>query len=213
MSGNKRFIQFIAVLAVILIGAGYVLYGQMKKAGDRWPFFQEPGSLTNNIRSLKREKDDLEKQKAQIPAMRQQLEEIKVEYELAGRVLPRESTPDMLLAAIRMKALQSGVIPDRIVPSTTSQNRGRGAGASFEEWSFSLTIRGTYDQIATFVNRMEEFETADASKVGSEKRFFRVQNIGISAKENGLGFIGDPAEAGRHVCTLVMQTYRYTGKD
>lgn len=215
MAGNRRFIQIMAVL-VILLGIGvYFLYDQVKTAGDRWPFFQAPRSLTSENRGIRREIDDLLKQKEQIVPTRQRLEELKIEYELAGRVLPRESTPDQLIAAIRTKAVQSGVIPDKLTPSTTGQNRSRGRGrgpqASFEEWTFSLTIRGTYDQIATFINRMEEFEAVDPSKVGSEKRFFRVQSVNITANSSGLGFIGNPAEAGRHTCSLVMQTYRYTG--
>lgn len=211
MAGNKRFIQIMAVLVVVFGVGVYVLYGQVKRAGDRWPFFQEPGSLTSEIRGIQREIDDLQQKISEIPAARQRLADIKIEYELAGRVLPRESTPDQLIAAIRTKALQSGVIPDRLAPSTTGQSRGRGPQASFEEWTFSLSIRGTYDQIGTFINRMEEFEAVDPSKVGSEKRFFRVQNITIGANNSGLGFIGDPEHTGRHSCTLTMQTYRYTG--
>lgn len=218
MGSRKQLTQIVAVLAVVFLGCAYFLYTQMSRAGDSWPFFNEPGTLTNDINRINGEITRLQQEIAKIPAAEEALEKIRVDYELANRVLPRESSPDQLIAAIRLKAQQAGVIPDRLTPEVVGQgqSRGRGPATNFEEWSFSLDIRGSFDQIATFVNRMEEFESSDPTRTGSEKRFFKVTNIDITAEDSGMAFLippNAPEGQGRngHRCSLVMSTFRYSG--
>lgn len=220
MGSKKQLTTILAVVGAAVIGGLVYLYMLIGQAGDRWPRHREAGSLTSEVESLTREIQRLRTEVAKIPDAHAQLEAIKIEYELALRVLPKESSPDQLLAAIRTKAQQAGVVPDRVVPAVqrgqTGARRGAPTGA-FEEWRFTVDIRGTYDQIASFVNRMEEFESSDATTAGSERRFFQVSDISITAEESGMAlfppnFVAVEANRG-HKCTLIMQTFRFTGDD
>lgn len=219
MGGRKRLIRILSGAGVVLLGGLTYLFFQVREAGDLWPYDNEPGTLTRAVSDLENEVRRLEAERAKIPAAREELERITVEYDLATRVLPRQSSPDQLLAAIRIKAVQAGVVPDRVTPNAIAprQQGARRAGeGAFEEWSFSLSIKGSYDQIATFVNRMEEFESTDSARINSEKWFFQVKEIDITAEDNGLANLGGgqvAANAIRHQCNLIMQTYRYTGTE
>lgn len=215
--GMKKFNTLIGVLAALSVGCLVLLYFQITEAGDMWPYQGEPGTLTSDIAGLDSDIARLRAEERKIPAAREQLVAVTADYEFAARVLPRESSPDQLIAAIRTKAQQSGVYPSSLQPGIVAAGRSGargGTGGSFETWRFTLTLDGTYDQIATFVNRMEEFESTDASRTASEKRFFEVRQIDLSAAGDGLAGI-EPNAAGepvRHKCTMIMQTYRYTGE-
>ncbi len=220
--GKKNFNVVLILLGVLILASIVYLYMLIKEAGDRWPAYREPGTLTQRLETLDGEVRQLQQQVAQIPARREVLEKLKVEYKLASRVLPRESSPDQLLAAIRTKAQQAGVFPNRLTPSVVaaaaarpSGQRGAApAGGAFEIWRFSLSLEGNYDQIATFVNKMEEFDSPDAARTGSEKRFFEVKEFSIVAQDSGLANLGPQAAdlPVQHKCNLTMQTYRYTGQ-
>jgi outer membrane murein-binding lipoprotein Lpp len=221
---NKKMIQgTLAVFGLLIAGCLAYLYVLIQEAGDRWPMENEPGSLTSQIGTLRASIDKLRQQTAQIPARQEVLAAITVDYELAQTVLPRESSPDQLIAAIRTKAQQAGITPVRLQPSiiqaggrgTARGGNAQGAGGAFETWRFTLNITGNYDQIASFVNIMEEFESPDAERTGSERRFFELLDINIQAQENGLANLGGEVDANSpvaHSCTLIMQTYRYTGQ-
>ncbi len=224
MGNKRRTVTMLALLGVLFVGGLVYLFLLVREAGDIWPYYNEPETLTYDINQLEAEVQRLRIEVAKIGPAREQLELVKVEYDLATRVLPRESSPDQLITAIRTKAQQAGVIPDRLAPSAAGGGQqargqaGRRGASNFEEWSFALDIRGTYDQIATFVNRMEEFESADPAKTGSEKRFFQVRDIDITAEESGLANLGAAAASGQegrkgHQCSLLMQTYRFTGSE
>ena len=202
------------LFGVLILGSLVYLYFLIQEAGDRWPMENEPGSLVQQIGTLRGSISQLRLQEAQIPERREALAAITVEYELAQTVLPRESSPDQLIAAIRTKAQQAGVIPTSLTPSIIQGGGGgRGGGSAFEIWRFSLAVGGSYDQIAGFINRMEEFESPDAARTGSERRFFELLEINIDAQDNGLANLGGGTTAPvSHSCSLVMQTYRYTGQ-
>ncbi len=219
--GKKNFNVVLLILGLLILASIVYLYMLIKEAGDRWPAYREPGTLTQRLETLDNEVRQLQQQVAQIRPRGEVLEQLKVEYELASRVLPRESSPDQLLAAIRTKAQQAGVFPNRLTPSVVAAAAARpgqrGAapvGGSFETWRFSLSLEGNYDQIATFVNKMEEFDSPDAARTGSEKRFFEVKELSIVAQESGLINLGPQAAdvPVQHKCNLTMQTYRYTGQ-
>ena len=216
---NKKKAQAVYILfGLLIVGSLVYLYFLVQEAGDRWPSENEPGSLTNQITRLRTSISQLRAQEAQIPERREALAAISIDFELASRVLPRESSPDQLIAAIRTKAQQSGVVPTSLQPSIvqTAQRarKGGGGGGQFETWRFTLDVSGSYDQIAAFINRMEEFDSPDAARTGSEKRFFEVRDITIEAQDSGLANLGGEVANSplRHKCTLVMQTYRYTGE-
>lgn len=211
---NKKTMRRVyGFLGFLILGGMAYLFMLAREAGDRWPLEGTSGSLVERIAQRRAAIDRLRALEAQIPERRKRLEAITVEYDLAARVLPRESGPDQLIAAIRTKAQQSGVTPTSLRPSIVRAS-GRDAVQTFETWRFSLAVTGSYDQIGAFINRMEEFDSAEAERVGSEKRFFEVRDISIRAQDNGLANLGGGAAADpvRHSCSLVMQTYRYTGE-
>ena len=212
---NKK--TLITVLALLIVGGAVYLYTLIGKAGDMWPAKNKPGSLTRSVATLQGQVQTLRVEVQRIPEAQEKLQTITVEYDLATRVLPRESSPDQLVAAIRIKAEQAGVIPDRLTPAVSAVTGGSRGSGSFEIWRFNLDIRGSYDQIATFINYMEEFEDSNPNRSGSEKRFFEVEQIRLNSKSNGMSFlepeyIEGPESFVRHTCNLVMQTFRYTGQ-
>lgn len=218
---KKRLSMVIGFIALLVVGGAVYLYMLIGEAGDRWPSLATAGSLTQQVNQLEREVQNLKAEVAKIPAMEERLAKVRVDFELASRVLPRESSPDQLIAAIRTKAQQANVTPSsvrpnvsRAAPRRNTRGGGGGGGNSFETWTFSLTLQGSYDQIASFVNRMEEFDSADAAQTGSEKRFFELIDIDITAEQNGLANLG-PSSGGNpimHTCNMTMRTYRYTGE-
>ncbi len=219
--GKNRFTKVFILMGVVIVACTVYLYMLVSEAGDMWPAYRKPGTLTQQLESLDNEVQGLRIQVAQIPGRQDILEALKVEYEYGSRILPRESSPDQLIAAIRTKAQQSGITPNRLQPSIvrgqpaqTGRAGQGGQGANFEIWRFSLNLQGDYDQIATFINRMEEFDSPDAERTGSEKRFFEVREIDIKAQDQGLANLG--ADTGgapvQHACSLIMQTYRFIGQ-
>lgn len=211
---KKKLTMVFGLIGLMVVASGAYLYTLIEKAGDMWPSLNKPGSLTFVNNRLQGEVNALRQEVAKIPDAEKRLEEISIDYDLAARVLPRESSPDQLIAAIRTKAQQAGVTPSRLTPSVTRARGGKGGEGAFETWRFALSVDGNYDQLATFVNRMEEFDSSDATRTGSEKRFFEVKSITITAQENGLGGL-TPASVNKpvmHKCTMNMQTYRYIGE-
>ncbi|MCD7896092.1 MAG: type 4a pilus biogenesis protein PilO [Planctomycetaceae bacterium] len=210
--GKNRFTKVFILLGVIIVAFTVYLYMLVSEAGDMWPAYRKPGTLAQQLDALDNEVTGLRVQVAQIPGRQEILEKLKVEYEYGARILPCESTPDQLIAAIRTKAQQSGITPNRLQPSVASGQAGQ--GANFEVWRFSLNLLGDYDQIATFINRMEEFDSPDAERTGSEKRFFEVREISIKAQDQGLANLGSGSGGApvQHACNLIMQTYRFIGQ-
>jgi len=215
---TKKYKALIGVLAALSLASLVYLYFQVEEAGDMWPSENKPGSLTANINNLQTEITRLRGEVAKIKPAEEQLAIIRADHDIAVRVLPKESSMDQLVAAIGTKAQQSGVFPSSLKPDIVRSGaaaRGKKvAGGNFETLRFTLSIDGSYDQIATFVNRMEEFDSTDAARMASEKRFFEVREITITAAGQGLAnlepdSIGEPV---RHKCDMIMQTYRYTGE-
>ena len=218
---KKTLATVFGLIGALVVGAAVYLYTLISEAGDMWPAKGKPGTLTAQIGRLKNEVRALNDEVAKIPAAKERRDAIAIDYELAANVLPRESTPDQLIAAIRTKALQSDVLPTRLthaIQRAGTRGRSGGAEGAFETWRFTLTLQGSYDQIASFVNRMEEFESTDAAKTGAEKRFFEVKDITITSAGNGLANLefdvakGSGTKPIMHTCNVVMQTYRYTGE-
>jgi len=217
MKEKARLVKAIAIFAGIIVLELVALYFLAKKAGDRKPFLNAPKSLTSEVTALKKEIAALRTKIEDKTQLEEQLRDLEEEEKLADRVLPKESTPDQLLSAIRQKTAASGVIPQRITPSVGGARPRLGARTAvasgpFEEWNFTLTVTGTYDQIATFINKMEEFESPAPDGGLPEKRFFRVNEFTISAESDG--FLDElSGQRKGHSCELKMQTFRYTGGD
>ena len=202
------------LIGLMVVGAAVYLYMQIAEAGDMWPKLNAAGTLSRQIQTLNADIKKLNEEQKKIPILREQLEKLSVDYDYAATVLPRVNSPDQLLAAIRTKAQQSGVFPSSLNP-TSAKGGGRNANASLETLRFTIVLEGNYDEVATFVNRMEEFDSPDAAKTGTERRFFELKNIKIAAVDNGQANLGLGAGNNpiKHKCDLVMQTYSYAAGD
>lgn len=221
---KKTLATVFGLIGALVVGAAVFLYMKISEAGDMWPAKGKPGTLAAQVVKLQKDVTSLREEEKKIEPTKKRRDEVTIDYELAANVLPRESTPDQLIAAIRTKALQSDVLPTRLQHSIQKVRArgGRGAaaaaGGAFETWRFTLGLEGNFDQIASFVNRMEEFESTDASRTGAEKRFFEVKEITLTSAGNGLSNLEPDEEKGsgtkpvKHSCTVIMQTYRYTGE-
>ena len=224
MSEKNKLIITIVASVLVAIGIAVGIYFPMNEIGIR-PFDGNPKNLRKEIEGLKKELDGFQAKIKQIPDAEEKKRLLEPVSQEAAQLLPRERNPIDLIGAIRQKATEAGVITTVINPgkvaavSAAKQGFGPGSrskaapvGAAFDEWTFSLELEGTCDQIGLFVNKMEEFEVPGATDGRMEKRFFVVRNISITASRNGLteGVIlveGKPMTA-THKCSLSMVTYR-----
>ncbi len=214
MGKSKNILIFVAVLILALIGEGVGLYFQLRHVG--WgPLARYPQSLKAKKDGFQRRINDAQAKIDQIPGREEELATLEKDEKVADQLLPRASRPDELLQFIRRKAKEANVSPQSITPSVSGVGGGSApsspfggpgdaGGSKYQKWSFAIVIKGTYDEIGTFVNKMEEFEI---SLEGSppEKRFFRVTSLDIAATDGGM------SEGVRHTCNLQVETFRYVG--
>ena len=190
----------IAAFVVITLGLLVWLYFQVAYIG--WEPFKGEESLARQMEKLDARMQVAQEKIAEIPEKEAEMRRLSDADRSARQLLPRKRHTDELLQAIERKAKESGVLPIAMRPERA---RGQGmAAGDYEEMSFSIEILGTYDQIGTFVNKMEEFEIRGEDN-RLEKRFFAVKDIDLEAQEDGLN------RHGILKCSLIMQTYRYTG--
>lgn len=214
MGKSKNIFIFVGVLVLALIGEGVGLYFQLRHVG--WgPLASSPQSLKVKQTGFQRRITDAQSKIEQIPAREEELATLEKDEKVADQLLPRVSRPDELLQFIRRKAKEANVSPQSITPSVSDAGGGNapanpfggpseGGGSKYQKWSFAINLKGTFDEIGTFVNKMEEFEI---SLEGSppEKRFFRVTSLDIAATDSGM------SEGVRHNCNLQVETFRYVG--
>lgn len=213
MKEFQKLMITVGVFAVMMIGLLFWLYTQYSYIGYQ-PFDGDPESIRNRIAVLEQQIVGLDAEIAMIPETEKQLAALKKDEAQAKQLLPKENDPAQLLAFINAKAEESEVRPQGITPkkvAAASGGRGRSrAGATaekFERWQYDMEIIGTYDQIATFINRMEEFEIVlDNGSTERQKRFFAVESLSLEAVSDGM--VQGEQE---HTARLSMVTYRYTG--
>lgn len=212
MKETKKFLIIIGVFCFAILAMLGWLYMQMSKVG--YKPFKNADSIYTKMEVLDQQIAELQMKIDQIPAVKEELRKLEADQDEATQLLPKENDPAELLSFITTKADEVKVKPQRINPSRKTAGggggRGRGRGGAkqagkFEQWIYSMNIIGTYDQLATFINRMEEFviTRSDGSR---EKRFFAVENLNISSEKSGM--VEGEAE---HTAKITMVTYRYTG--
>ncbi len=208
MTERGKLLLTVGISIAVALAFCALLYLPMSKIGI-WPF-KSDSSLRAQQEKLSAEAAALTvKITKDLPAAKADLDKLRPMHETAVLILPQERRPEDLLGAINAKASEAGVTTVSLSPgAVTAMGTGATGGrqpagkkaavaATHEEWSFKIEIAGTYDQIATFINKMENFETAEG------KRFFAVRDFAIEAASKGL------TEDGRHKCNLNMVTYRY----
>ena len=202
-TNTKSFATAITVMALLVAGLLVLLWFQTKKIGD-WPNEKETTSLLRKNAALRRSIAELEG-KVRVHSLLEELVPIlREEDAMARQVLPNKLPPQELVAAIMEKARQSGVTIRDVVP-TPAPRRATGDGL-FVPIPFRINLQGSYDQIASFINSMEEFERSGPEAEGL-RRFFQVSELDIQATRYGLS-LGEP-----HTARLSMTTYQYPGDD
>ena len=170
MRGNKIYwLILLGLLALTLIGS-VRLYHLMMQAGDRWPFASQNDSLTREIAELSERNQN------------------SVEDPAIARDLVPNITDTTAIADIRLMARLTGVEIDEI----RTEKPLRGGGGAVRQDEFRLTISGSYDQLALFLNKLEGF--------GSDavKRLFVVDSLLITANADG-----------KHHCETVIMSFCY----
>lgn len=213
MSGWKT-----AGLCLALPAAAAVLhlYGLVCSAGDRWPGQGIPGTLSGKISALENEVTRLKGGVDRLPAARSRLRAfVDVADEVAG-ILPSAETPDELLGLIRGQAEDFGVEVRKInvvtVPYHTETksfgSRGNG-GVQWGAWRFSLFVNGDYNQLAGFINCLEQLDQPDALGE-NEPVFLDITDFSIAASD-----VSPSSERDRkkgHSCTLILYAYLPLGE-
>jgi hypothetical protein len=208
MEEKKKLLITIAVTAVLVLAfLGGVIY-QMRSLGVS-PL-DHPASLRGQIRSLHKQSQQLEQRvKVELPAKRAERDSLLGMKELAAELLPRRIATEQINRFVREKADLALVAVTDFELSQPRRQRGA-AGGPAEEWEVDLELYGTYDQVALFVNYMENFELRGAN-VGAEgqdnvvHRFFAVKSMNLIAQEEGM------STGGTHNVNLVLSTYRFSG--
>jgi Tfp pilus assembly protein PilO len=178
--------------------------------------FKDTESIATKIDIISAKIVKEEQRKAQIPAKEEELKKLTAQQDAANQLLPKESDPAQLVAFINAKAQEVGVDIGSLTPKAAKKKssggfRGRiggaaaGSGDKFEEWVYAIELNGSYDKIAMFINRMEEFEIVNGEGQ-REKRFFAVRDIDITADK-----LGVKEENVKHIAKVTMVTYRYKG--
>lgn len=196
------------ILLLMLVG----FYFQLARYG--WgPFIGKynpkgKNSLQAEIAELNKRMQKADADIAQIVPLQDAIKAMEPDKKVAEQLLPNVITADQIADAIREKAKSSGVFPKRVnARKPSGGGRFGGVSEDFEEWDYSIEVTGTYNQIGTFINKMEEFEVAgEGGKM--QRRFFAVKEVDVKPGSSATLF--DGAE---HKCSIVMLTFKYTGEE
>ncbi|MBN2713371.1 MAG: hypothetical protein JXR97_13205 [Planctomycetes bacterium] len=213
MNETKKLVITIVAVAILVLGLLGWTYVQMATIGQE-PFKGED-SIAYKIDTTNVAIGEAQKKIDQIEPKKEEYEKLLVVQDDANQLLPKKRDPAELLNYITQKAKEAKVDAQDVTPKKakakgSSGFSGRGASSSgdkFEEWLYEMKVKGTYDEIATFINKMEEFEIREEGEE-PRKRFFAVKEIKLKAQDSGL-VEGDA----KHTAELVMVTYRYKGDE
>ena len=170
MRGSKTYWVIMLVFLAFLFLASVRLYRLMEQAGYHWPFLNKTGSLTREIADLKVRNQN------------------SVEDPAIARDLIPDITDTTAIADIRLAARMAGVEIDEIA----SEKPLRGGGGAIRQDEFSISMTGSFDQLALFINRLEGF--------GPEavRRLFVINSLQIIANPDG-----------KHHAEAVFMSYCY----
>ena len=202
-TNTKSFAATMIVMVLLVVGLLVLWWFQAKQLGD-WPHEAERTSLKAKKATLERSIAGLEV-RLEIRPILEELEPIlREEDRMARQVLPSNFFDHELSEAIAEKAKQTGVMTQSVRRTGGSGRRNTTDNGNFETIGFEINLQGTFDQIAMFINSMEEFERSGPDTEGL-RRFFKVTNLEITSSKRGLSLTDS------HVGRLSMATFRYSG--
>lgn len=170
-----------------------------KRAGTGWIGKAGPSSLVSRADRLVRDVERLQSRAANLPEAKKRLETAREEAAGMAAIMARGDDPGTLADTIREQAARAEATPRWIQIRSVPVS----GGGDFTAWRYSLFLEGTYDQLASFMNGMEQLDQFRPADPAGGLPFFEITDLNIS---------GNGADAGRHQCTLVMFTYRPDGE-
>lgn len=220
MSEEKKLGLTLAIFFFVMVVMLVLLYFELAYVG--WGPLQKEDSLTAKIAKKKEELQKANEKIKKIPELEKKLEQLAPEVRLAEQLIPSEATQDELLAYINDKANEAEIKISKITPNIPKikiqtkdkkkkdtkkpPSKKKEGTKQLEPWIFTISGSGTYDQMATFINKLEEFETRGPDGT-IQKRLFAIEDISIRAAKEGM------EEGGIHTWSLELCTYRYAGED
>jgi Tfp pilus assembly protein PilO len=204
MEERRKLITTVIVSAVVVLLLGGALAWQARTLGVGPLDHAE--SLNSRIAITTKQRDDLQRKiQTEMPKRRDELASYQKSKDLATELLPDEVGDQQIKRFVWEKAdlaLIEVLNVSRLEPARRSSVGRGGGGGPWEEFVVSLELRGTYDQLALFINYLETFQL-DRPDGSTVRRFFEVKNLEVEAEEEGV------IESGRHEIKLDVSTYRY----
>lgn len=206
MEEAKKLLLTIVVFGGIIFLLAAVQVYQLAVYG--WGFIAFEDALTLQVEEQQTKlgklirRNTIERDKAT-----KELETLEGMKEVALQLMPDELKTRELVGAISNKGkglvLVNEIKPVENKSKTTVRRRGPAVASDpYEAVVYEMELRGSFDEIATFINVMEMFELSD-EEGKSKKQFFAVQDIEIEADQEGL------TKSGSHTVNLKLVTYRY----
>lgn len=200
------------LLALPAAAALLHLYGLIGAAGDRWPGKGTSESLTGRITEVEQEITRLNRQVEEFGDVRSRLRAVSDVAEKTSKIIPSGSHPNDLSGLIRSIATVFGVTIRRIeadIRHFPFSSLATGSDSTHSDthnihwiaWRFLLSLEGEYDQLAGFINCLEQLDQPHSSEKNMSL-FFDITDVNISS--SAPQHTGQPP---RHFCTLTVQTY------
>jgi len=152
------FVAYI-ILAVIILGAAYLLYFKPQQA-ELNRIKAERQKVETEVQGLQEKKKQLDKIEAELASLTQTLKELET-------IIPLRKETDVILRRVQQMAFDSRLDLVRFTP------RGEISREFYSEWPISMEIRGSYHNLASFFDRLSKFA-----------RIFNIENFSIKALSN-----------------------------
>lgn len=147
------------VVAAIIFGLFFFIYYKPKNE-ELKELRAERIQTENEVVELKRKKEELDQIEVELANMRVKLKELET-------IIPKEEEIDVILDRIEQLSNDSRLNIDKFIPRPLVQQE------FYAEKPINIEITGSYHNLATFFNRLSNFD-----------RLFTIQNFSIKALRN-----------------------------
>ena len=158
-----------AVLAAIIAGGGY--WFKITKMND------EIGRQETRIAELEDQIRRGEAAKAQLPELQEKVARLEQQLDRLLTILPERRNVEVLLRQFRALAERGDFNLLRVTPGREIEQE------FFNEWPITLTLEGTYHNLAKFFDRMSRFTriiNVDGLRLSADARQSPSRTIGAS---------------------------------
>ena len=154
-----KFAIFFGTVIVFFL-AGFLLVYQPKQ--------QDIADIKDEISALETKIMQHRKKARELPAIKERLRIVKLQFEFAKQFLPEKKEVPQLLRAISDNGAQSGLIVTLFQPNPQDTLKD-----FYAEIGFQMKVEGPYPNIANFlykIGRMERIVNVDDIRIGSPKK-------------------------------------------